>query len=112
MCNDQMGKGIKDLVNHSALLHDVGSLRYFLLCGELGAMLVSQSTGRCIALTSHIRCRHVLMSGVAVAILNSNANISHHVPTAARMHTLGRSHQMKGKPMTALSETLNVILEP
>lgn len=64
-----MDKGIKDLVYHAALLHDVGLLQYSLLCGQLDAMLVSQSTGRCIALASHIRCRNLHMSGAAFAIL-------------------------------------------
>jgi hypothetical protein len=49
-----MDKGANDLVNHTALLHTVGSICYFPLCGELDAMLISQTTGRCICIESHI----------------------------------------------------------
>jgi len=101
LCNHQIDKGMKDLVHHAALLHDVGLLQFFLLSGELDAMLVSQSTGRCIPLISYIRCRNVLMSGAAVAILNRD--ISHHVLFAARIHIPGRSYQMKAKADEILS---------
>jgi hypothetical protein len=105
LCSHQIDKGMKDLVHRAALLHNVGSLQFFLVSGELDALLVSQSTGRCIPLISYIRCRNVLISGAAVAILNSD--ISHHVLSAARMHILGRPHQMKVKSVKSFISNPN-----